>query len=292
MSEFSEALARLTAGYYNSSAVGVGNPGGLAEDGHVVNFPSALKDVGRVAEAMEAFIAIFGDENLGAATVLSDSLKKVVLSSSRVTFFVDQTSGNDGAAGTLEAPLQSIPEALSRVDQRANLEIRLLSDYTFQGRHNVNCRRLAVYGHPSEKVTVSHFWLPTSGGPIDYINVTGFLPESCDAIYWGNLKLALAPNPAGTVTNDKSGGLMHLNGNFSPAFFRSKFSQVDILPVNTGDHSNLFQMTATFVIAQFVSSTLPSNFEGRILEDANREGTVGVDPALWRHRIIHNLNII
>lgn len=43
------ALTRLAEGYYNSGLISPTNPGGLAGNGHVTNFPLALQDVGAVA---------------------------------------------------------------------------------------------------------------------------------------------------------------------------------------------------------------------------------------------------
>ncbi|MBA4792281.1 MAG: hypothetical protein H2041_01295 [Phenylobacterium sp.] len=45
----STALERLADGYYNSGLISPANPGGLAGNGHVTNFPAALADVGAVA---------------------------------------------------------------------------------------------------------------------------------------------------------------------------------------------------------------------------------------------------
>lgn len=42
------ALQRLAEGYYNSGLISPTNPGGLAGNGHVLNFPLALADVGAV----------------------------------------------------------------------------------------------------------------------------------------------------------------------------------------------------------------------------------------------------
>lgn len=44
------AQARLQDGYYNSAAFSGANPGGLANGGHVQNFPAALQDIGAVAQ--------------------------------------------------------------------------------------------------------------------------------------------------------------------------------------------------------------------------------------------------
>jgi hypothetical protein len=46
MSALTDARARLAAGYYNSSPKSVGNPGGLAANGHQINFPAACADLG------------------------------------------------------------------------------------------------------------------------------------------------------------------------------------------------------------------------------------------------------
>lgn len=48
------ALERLQGGYYNSGSVSGGNPGGLGDGGHVVNFPAAANDMGAVGAAAAA----------------------------------------------------------------------------------------------------------------------------------------------------------------------------------------------------------------------------------------------
>lgn len=52
MSAFTDAVARLESGYYNSGLKSVANPGGLANYGHVTNFPALCADVGIVAEQL------------------------------------------------------------------------------------------------------------------------------------------------------------------------------------------------------------------------------------------------
>ena len=47
------AITRLQTGYYNSNPVSAANPGGLAADGHVVNFPAAMRDLGDVGALMQ-----------------------------------------------------------------------------------------------------------------------------------------------------------------------------------------------------------------------------------------------
>ena len=55
------AYARLTTGYYNSNPYSaLTNPGGFAADGHVINFPAALADVGLVAEAINVVDVMSG----------------------------------------------------------------------------------------------------------------------------------------------------------------------------------------------------------------------------------------
>ena len=47
--EVEDALSRLGSNYYNSDVVSPANPGGLADDGHVENFPAAINDIALVA---------------------------------------------------------------------------------------------------------------------------------------------------------------------------------------------------------------------------------------------------
>lgn len=48
------ALERLQGGHYNSNPVSGGNPGGMADGGHVINFPAAMEDIGEVGAAAAA----------------------------------------------------------------------------------------------------------------------------------------------------------------------------------------------------------------------------------------------
>lgn len=54
------ALERLQGGYYNSAPVSGGNPGGLGDGGHVVNFPQAANDMGEVGALAAAAAASAG----------------------------------------------------------------------------------------------------------------------------------------------------------------------------------------------------------------------------------------
>lgn len=74
MSAYTEALARIGGGYYNNAARTVGNPGGLGDDGHEVNFFAALIDLQTVANfiASAAGQILAGSEHAGAAQAAAD----------------------------------------------------------------------------------------------------------------------------------------------------------------------------------------------------------------------------
>lgn len=52
------AVGQLVSGYFNSDPVGPSNPGGLADDGHVDNFPAALAAVGVASAYVGATAAV------------------------------------------------------------------------------------------------------------------------------------------------------------------------------------------------------------------------------------------
>lgn len=60
---------RLIGGFYNSAAWSGANPGGLANGGHVQNFPAALEDIGIVAQDVGAKAA----QTVGAANAAGSS---------------------------------------------------------------------------------------------------------------------------------------------------------------------------------------------------------------------------
>lgn len=60
------ALDRLYGGFYNSGAFSGANPGGLANGGHVTNFPAALQDIGTVAQGVGG-VAAAAAASVGAA---------------------------------------------------------------------------------------------------------------------------------------------------------------------------------------------------------------------------------
>ena len=80
MTPYEAAVLRLTTAYYNSGLRSVANPGGFGDDGHEVNFPAALADVGDVG----AFIAaaagrLLGvDDAAGAALAARDDVIQLV----------------------------------------------------------------------------------------------------------------------------------------------------------------------------------------------------------------------
>ncbi|HEY3697676.1 hypothetical protein [Phenylobacterium sp.] len=63
----STALERLTTAYYNSGEVSVANPGGLAGNGHVVNFPALCADVGTVFAGLQAAVDAIAGVTAAAA---------------------------------------------------------------------------------------------------------------------------------------------------------------------------------------------------------------------------------
>lgn len=68
----SAASDRLAAGYYNSSPVSGGNPGGLSGGGHVANFPAAANDIGAVAVEVAANAAAAAASAAAAANAPSN----------------------------------------------------------------------------------------------------------------------------------------------------------------------------------------------------------------------------
>ncbi|MGJ8563832.1 MAG: hypothetical protein ACSHXY_09800 [Alphaproteobacteria bacterium] len=74
MSDFTDALARLTTGYYNSLPVSADNPGGLAADGHVANFPAALDDVSELVKVLQTWMATLGGDDLNDVHALDSNL--------------------------------------------------------------------------------------------------------------------------------------------------------------------------------------------------------------------------
>lgn len=80
MTPYEEAILRFTTAYYNSGLRSVANPGGLGDDGHEVNFPASLADVGTIG----AFIAaaagrVLGvDDAAGAALTARDDVIQLV----------------------------------------------------------------------------------------------------------------------------------------------------------------------------------------------------------------------
>lgn len=77
----SAASDRLAGGYYNSSPVSGGNPGGLSGNGHVVNFPAALADLGAVAGE----VAAASTAAQASATAAANAVTNVATSASNLT---------------------------------------------------------------------------------------------------------------------------------------------------------------------------------------------------------------
>lgn len=76
-------LIRLRDRFYNSRPLSAGNPGGLAGDGHVTNFPAALEDVGLVGQQVAADRAIL--EAAGVPQAVSTFDSKVNKNGDRMT---------------------------------------------------------------------------------------------------------------------------------------------------------------------------------------------------------------
>jgi len=107
MSEFTEVLARLSGGYYNSQAYNPAtNPGGLAADGHVLNFPAALEDLGEVAGYLSTIETSLAQTNAALDQVNEAGLADIqarldaITNSQGITnCHIDPVNGDDSRSG-------------------------------------------------------------------------------------------------------------------------------------------------------------------------------------------------
>ena len=145
MTDFTKALNRLSATYYNSQPVSPDNPGGLAADGHVVNFPAALSDVAEVARVMETWIATLGGDNLNKVDDLTALIESHFSAKGRAAnIFVDAVNGDDENTGRLlTKPIRTARRLFELMTPFKNV-VHLFSDLDIDhyAQHAHSCRRL------------------------------------------------------------------------------------------------------------------------------------------------------
>lgn len=110
------ALSRLVDGYYNSQPVSVSNPGGLAADGHVVNFPAACEDIGEVATTVGA----------DAQATAADRVQTGTDRATAVAAAASATASAAAAAATLAGALeksQNLADLPNKNTSRNNLQL-------------------------------------------------------------------------------------------------------------------------------------------------------------------------
>ena len=110
----SDALDRLTNGYYNSQPVSDANPGGFGADGHFINFPLALADIGEVglvAASGAQLIALAEGTAFCARSVRPGSITGATAADGR---FVRTVNGRGrDAAGNVPSALDTFPIAFA-----------------------------------------------------------------------------------------------------------------------------------------------------------------------------------
>lgn len=110
----STAQERLFGGYYNSAGFTGANPGGLANGGHVQNFPAALQDIGAVAQT----VGVQSAAATGAATTAVAARDQAVAAAAQAAQY-DPSSKVSKAGDTMTGMLRLGLVANYKVEFRA-----------------------------------------------------------------------------------------------------------------------------------------------------------------------------
>lgn len=188
------------------------------------------------------------------------------------TFYVDQDLGVDTAAGTVDAPLKTITQAIANTPSGGTVEIVLVKDYVLESVISANNRGIVIRGDTAastvRKLTLKDFATGTGTK-----RMGGFQVGRRISMTFADLTLAL-PDTAGlALPLDAYYALIYAGGNSMPGF----------LPVML--YNVVFSLTGTFagkiigpgvstVSLVAVTSTIPTALEGSLIAGV----TAGKDP--------------
>lgn len=108
---------RLKNGYYNSDNVSASNPGGLSNNGHEVNFPAALADVGTVA----TWLGTEADATIATVTALELSARNLAGSAISGTSSTSLTVATGAKTLTTQAGKAFVPGHAVQLVDTANV---------------------------------------------------------------------------------------------------------------------------------------------------------------------------
>ncbi|MBA1195471.1 hypothetical protein G7007_21925, partial [Pseudomonas entomophila] len=176
-------------------------------------------------------------------------------------YWVNQISGDDTAAGTAEAPLKTIIQALSRTPSGGLVTIHLQADYVMDSRITIENRRMYIEtDKEGVKRKIKAGYYKTADGVATYM--AGFLLRGGEALLtYTQVELpsqaGLVPVPAGMrnsfFTADVQGGSVAAS---------VKLSSSEV--ISAADSSAcLIGATQSAVVLQVIDTIFPANFGGR-----------------------------
>ncbi|WNN38497.1 hypothetical protein RIN61_20180 [Pseudomonas inefficax] len=179
------------------------------------------------------------------------------------TFYVDQELGVDTAAGTVDAPLKTINQALANTPSGGTVEIVFVKDYVLDSVISASNRGIVIRGDTVggnvRKLTLRDF--PTGTGTK---RMGGFQVGRRVSITFADLTLAL-PDTAGlTLPLDNFYALLYAGGNTIPPFLPFNLYNVAFTLAGTfaGKLVGPGINSLAFVV---IASTIPTALEGSLI---------------------------
>lgn len=109
MTAYSDAVGRLTGGYWNNGVRSLSNPGGFAGNGHYPNFIAALGDVGILFDQLDATLTLIGGATPAAAAAADSAAEALTYRNAAQTAKTDAETARDVAVAAGAAGKQTIP---------------------------------------------------------------------------------------------------------------------------------------------------------------------------------------
>lgn len=227
-------------------------------------------EIAALTSTGKALIDTFNGKKAGIDAALAAAIAAAPAISR--TFYVDQELGVDTAAGTIEAPLKTIAQAIANTPSGGTVDIVLVKDYVHDSVVGANNRAVVIRGE-SAASTVRKFTLKDFATGTGTKRMGGFQAGRRVSFTFADMTLVL-PDTAGlALPLDNFYALVYAGGNSIPGFLPFMLYNVAFTVPGTfaGKLIGPGLSTVSFVA---IASTIPTVLEGSLITGV----TAGKDP--------------